>query len=45
MKFMEVSSAGGTIRMSKIVKGADYFGTTISEDTAKAVSSEIVVQK
>lgn len=32
MKFMEVSSAGGTIRMSKIVKGADYFGTTISED-------------
>ena len=37
MKFMEVSSAGGTIRMSKIVKGADYFGTTISEDTAFAL--------
>ena len=37
MKFMEVSSVDGTIRMSKIVKGADYFGTTISEDTAFAL--------
>ena len=26
---MEVSSAGGTITLSKIVKGADYFGITI----------------
>lgn len=37
MKFMEVNSVDGTIRMSKIVKGADYFGTTISEDTAFAL--------
>ena len=37
MKFMEVNSVDGTIQMSKIVKGADYFGTNISEDTAFAL--------
>lgn len=37
MKFMEVNSVDGIIHMSKIVKGADYFGTNISEDTAFAL--------
>lgn len=37
MKFMKVNSTSGPIEMSKIVKGADYFGTAISEDTAFAL--------
>lgn len=37
MKFMKVNSTSGGIEMSKIVKGADHFGTTISEDNAFAI--------
>ena len=37
MKFMDVQAVDGVIRMAKIAKGADYFGTDISEDTAFAL--------
>lgn len=37
MKFMKVNGVEGAIEMAKIVKGADYFGTAISEDTAFAL--------
>lgn len=37
MKFMEVKTTDGSLKMSKIVKGADYFGVSIPEKTAFAL--------
>lgn len=37
MKFLTINSAAGPMEMTKLVKGTDYFGTDISEDTAFAL--------
>lgn len=42
MKFLEVKAVDGVIKMSKIVKGADYFGVTIPEETALALMDRYV---
>ena len=34
MKFMDVQAAGGTLKLAKIARGADYFGVRIPEDRA-----------
>lgn len=42
MKFLDVQAADGVIRMAKIVKGADHFGESISEETAFALMDRYV---
>ncbi|MEM1485924.1 aldo/keto reductase [Oscillospiraceae bacterium PP1C4] len=37
MKFMNVQAASGILKLSKIVKGTDYFGVTIPEEQAFAL--------
>ncbi len=37
MKFMDVQAVDGTLKLSKIAKGADYFGVTIPEKRAWAL--------
>ena len=34
MKFMDVQAAGGTLKLAKIARGADYFGVRIPEERA-----------